>query len=136
MIALRSNGVERFKENYNLLSKATFVCGFLTGYSAKQTINDIGQSKSYQKRSFIKIQRLQNLVLVTPLDAYIERDGNDFIAKTIDLPLYGYGEDVIDAVDMLKREVESLYYELQEDDNFSEEWLQIKNILKKHIVNE
>ena len=68
------------------------------------------------------------------LDAVIEPDGDGFIARTVDLPLYGSGEDVIEAVDMLKREIVSLYEDLMEDDDFSDEWLKIKVFLKKIII--
>ena len=68
-----------------------------------------------------------------PIDAILERDGEGFIAKTLEIPLYGYGEDSYEAVVALKREIESLYGELAEDDNISEEWLKVRAYLKRIV---
>ncbi|MBI5603503.1 MAG: hypothetical protein HY879_09105 [Deltaproteobacteria bacterium] len=59
----------------------------------------------------------------------MEPDGTGFIARTTEIPLYGHGNNPEDAVEMLKREIESLYEDLMEDDEFSEEWLNIKRFL-------
>ena len=68
-----------------------------------------------------------------PIDAILERDGEGFIARTIELPLYGYGSDPIDAIDMLKNEIESLYDDLMADDDFTADWLKNKNYLRSRI---
>ena len=60
----------------------------------------------------------------------MERDGESFLARTIEIPLYGHGKDFIEAVDALKYEIESLYEDLMEDNNFTEEWLKIKEYMK------
>ena len=67
-----------------------------------------------------------------PISITIEPDENEFIARTVnlDLPLYGCGKNPADAIEMLKREIESLIEDLSKDDNFSEQWLRIKFILK------
>lgn len=86
--------------------------------------------------SVIEIQTLISLRLLRPLNAVIETDGGGFIARTTDLPLYGYDDNPYKAIQNLKHEIEELYYELNEDDNFSEEWLNYKEflntIIKKH----
>jgi hypothetical protein len=74
----------------------------------------------------LKINVLPKKRLLTPLDVAIERDADGFIARTMDLPLFAFGEDVVEAVDSLKCEIESLYGDLMEDDNFSEEFLRNK----------
>ncbi len=84
---------------------------------------------------FVKINRLQSRILKTPLDAVIEPDEDGYIARTIDLPLYGYGDDPIEAVDALKDEISSLYDDLMEDDKMTPEWLMIKDILKDKIID-
>lgn len=81
----------------------------------------------------IKINFLWNRNLRMPIDAILERDGEGFIAKTLEIPLYGYGEDSYEAVVALKREIESLYGELAEDDNISEEWLKVRAYLKRIV---
>lgn len=83
----------------------------------------------------IKINRLQKKNLKEPLEIIVEPDDEGFLAKMTDLPLYGCGDDRIEAVDMLKREIESLYDDLMEGDNFSEEYLKIKTFLSERIVN-
>ncbi len=81
--------------------------------------------------------RINNLIekrLSCSLDIIVEPDGEGFIARTPDLPLYGYGDDRIDAIDMLKREIESLYEDLIQDDDFSAEYLLIKDYLSGIIL--
>lgn len=84
---------------------------------------------------FTKINLLPNKNLNTPLDAIVESDDGGFIARTIDIPLYGYGDDPIEAIDALKCEVESLYDELMEDDEFSDDWLKIKEFLRERVID-
>lgn len=84
---------------------------------------------------FIKISFLITKELNPPLDAVVEADGDGFIARTTDIPLYGFGDDPIEAVEALKHEIESLYNELMEDDEFSSEWLLIKKLLKSRIMS-
>lgn len=83
---------------------------------------------------FIKINLLPTKKLKAPLDVIVEPDADGFIARTIDLPLYGCGNDPTESVEMLKREIESLYTDLMEDDNFSDEWLRIKSFLAERII--
>ena len=83
---------------------------------------------------FIKINTLPNKTLKMPIDAVVEPDDHGFLARTTDFPLYGYGEDPVEAVQMLKREIESFYDDLIEDDNFDEEHLRMKAFLKRAIA--
>jgi len=59
-------------------------------------------------------------------DAVSEPDENGYIARTAEIPLYGVGDTPEEAVDMLKREIEPLFDDLRENDQFTEEWLRIK----------
>ena len=83
----------------------------------------------------IKIGILPTKNLEVPIDAIIEHDGEGYIARTLDIPLYGFGDDPVEAVNTLKCEIESLYDDLMEDNNFTEEWLKIKEYLKVRIIN-
>jgi predicted RNase H-like HicB family nuclease len=81
----------------------------------------------------LRIRHLKNYALREPLDIVLEADESGFLASSIDLPLYGYGDDMIEAIDMLKEEIENVHNELLEDNNFTEDWLKIKNFLSKVI---
>jgi hypothetical protein len=81
-----------------------------------------------------RINFLPNKYLKFPIDYILERDDDSFLARTLEIPLYGVGEDAIEAVEALKYEIESLYDDLMEDDNFTGEWLRIKEYLKAIIV--
>jgi hypothetical protein len=81
----------------------------------------------------IKINFLWNKNLRMPIDATLERDGEGFIARTLEIPLYGYGEDAYEAIAILKREIESLYDDLMEDDNLSDEWMKVKDFLRQIV---
>jgi hypothetical protein len=83
----------------------------------------------------IKLNMLGTKQLRNPLDVIIEEDDEGFIARAVDFPLFSYGDDRIEAIDALKFEIESLYFELMEDDNFSEEWLSVKNFLKDSVID-
>ena len=63
----------------------------------------------------------------------IEPDGEGFIARSINLPVYGYGDDSMEALRALKIEIETLYDDLMEDDDFSSEWLNIKQFLQTRV---
>ncbi len=82
---------------------------------------------------YVRINSLPNKILRGSLDVVIEVDGDGYIARTIDLPLYGNGEDAIDAVEMLKHEIESLYDDLMNSDDFTEDWLKVKGFLAERI---
>ena len=77
---------------------------------------------------------LPNKDLRAPLDAIVEPDENGFIARTPDIPLYGYGDDALEALDALKCEIESLYDDLMEDDKFTDDWLRVKDFLHERII--
>lgn len=62
------------------------------------------------------------------------RCGAGHIARAVDLPLFGFGDDALEAINALKDEIESLYNDLMEDDKFSEEWLRYKRFLKEIVV--
>ena len=83
----------------------------------------------------IRINFLPNKVLKAPIEAVVERDEDLFLARTLEIPLYGHGEDVVEAVDALKYELESLYDDLMEDNKFTDEWLKIKEFLKTRIAD-
>lgn len=113
----------------------------LTGRMMRGVIKEVAKDEVRQQLKalnespgFIKINTLPNRILKLPIDAVVEPDDVGFLARTTDLPLYGHGEDPIEAVQMLKREIESLYNDLMDDDNFNEEHLRIKEFLKTAIA--
>ncbi|EFI33942.1 hypothetical protein Dthio_PD1281 [Desulfonatronospira thiodismutans ASO3-1] len=79
------------------------------------------------------VNRLVNHVLKQPLSIIIEPDKHMILARCPDLPLYGCGEDTIEAVDMLKREIESLWEDLKEEQDLDAEWSSIKRTLDDNI---
>jgi hypothetical protein len=82
---------------------------------------------------YVRVNSLPNKILKSPLDIVVEADGDGYIARTVDLPIYGNGDDPIEAIDMLKREIESLYDDLMNGDDFTEDWLKIKRFLAERI---
>lgn len=105
--------------------------------TARGLVSDFKEVTRAQNESIgtFKINMLPNKEINASIDAILERDGEGFLARTIELPLYGYGSDPIDAIDILKNEIESLYDDLMEDDNFTGDWLRIKNYLRSRIAN-
>ena len=100
-------------------------------------ISDLEEKiEELEKRNvgFIKINLLASKKLSAPLDIIVEPDEDGFIARSVDIPLYGYGYDALEALDALKCEIESLYDDLMENDKFTDEWLRIKEFLHERIV--
>lgn len=102
-------------------------CFFKQATSRQYSNNDVAPIH-------IKLQMLKTMELVSPLDVIIEKDEEGYIARNPELPLYGYGTDVIAALEALKADIESLYNDLMEDDNFSESWLRYKIFLKERVA--
>ena len=123
----QSTGVSRQQESLkSFLNEAQGVI---------QSLEDKVQRIQPENIGVIRINLLPNKYLKIPIDAVVERDGESFLARTLEIPLYGHGEDFIEAVDALKSEIESLYDDLMEDNNFTEEWLKIKGYLKTRIID-
>jgi len=85
-------------------------------------------------RKTIQISKLLTKELNWPIKIFVEPDDKGFIAKTLNLPLYSYGDTENEAISNMKHEIESLYNDLIEDDNFTDEWFVVKNYLTR-IVN-
>lgn len=85
-------------------------------------------------KNVIKIERLNRLTIISPIEALLEEDGDGYIARTPDLPLYGFGDDAFEAVSMLKDEIESLYFEISETSDISSEWVSIKKYLQRKVA--
>ena len=83
---------------------------------------------------YTKICFLLQKQLKSPLDVIVEPDDGGYIARTIDLPLYGYGDDAYEAVEALKEELDGIYSDLLESDDFSDEWLSIKKFLRENVA--
>lgn len=77
----------------------------------------------------VQINSLISKHLKRPIDIIIEYDEIYYIARSLDLPLYSTGEDVYEAIHNLKHEIENVYLELLEDNNFSDEWENYKIFL-------
>ena len=83
----------------------------------------------------LKINSLINYKLAQDIEIVIEPDDDGFIARNPDLPLYGFGDSSGEALNALKYEIESLYDDLHEDDNFTSDWFKIKSFLQKIIID-
>lgn len=84
---------------------------------------------------FVQINTLTTKRLSRAIDIIIEFDEEYYIARSLDFPLYACGDDTFEAIQNLKDEIESVYFELQEDDNFSDEWLNYKNLLNSIVID-
>lgn len=126
-IQLQSSGASKQQEILDSIKKETTII--------IQSLKNKSQENKTENLGIIRINILPNKNLKIPIEAFVERDGESYLARTHDIPLYGYGEDAIEAVNTLKYEIESLYDDLMEDDNFSDEWLRIKEYLKTRIID-
>lgn len=81
----------------------------------------------------IRLHTLENLKLKIPLDAILEPDDGGYIARSVDLPLYGFDDDPLEAIRILKNEIESLYHDLAESDAMTSDWVRLKRFLASVI---
>lgn len=113
---------------YQEYNESGFATSFFTTFN--QRLAEVERKiASIEREAGRRIHRLNKYNLREPLDIIIQKDGTGFIASSIDLPLFGYGDDIGEAIDGLKEEIENLYEELQEDDNFTNNWKKIKKFL-------
>jgi hypothetical protein len=84
--------------------------------------------------SSFRVNTLKRHKLTTSIDVIIEPDDDGFIVRNADIPIYGYGVDSMEAVECFKEELENLYEELMEDDDFTDEWLAIKEYLSNLLI--
>jgi len=82
-----------------------------------------------------QINVLPHKSLRKPINIIVESDEVGYISRVIDLPLYAIGNDAYESIQNLRIEIETLYYELMEDDQFSEEWLNYKKYLQDIIID-
>ncbi len=125
-------------ENYLSNSTGPFL-NYVVPYETSNflTIRDFSSSSTLHlnKTHFIQIKKLVTKKLKTPFIITIEPDDEGYIAQIKEFPLFGYGDEKQEAIDNLKYEIESLYFDLLNDNNFSQEWLDYKKILMGKIIN-
>lgn len=85
-------------------------------------------------KDFQFITDLKNYSLKKKIPIIIEKDEDEYLAESLDFPLFGCGETKEEAIEHLKDEILSLYEDLMSDDNFSEEFLQYKKFLKSIVT--
>jgi hypothetical protein len=125
LVDLRPRRMVKYLHDYTLL---------LTTADFSPGHGEATHSASPSSQVHVQINRLPNNMLKAPLDVLVESSEGGFVARTPDLPLAGYGKDRIEAIDMLKSEIESLFKELQENDDVSEEWVGIKKWLTERMT--
>ncbi len=124
--------------NYNLSNAPNFKIPleYIKSYldSINATTKEMGEELSKYCKIF-SLNILKTKKLSRPLDILVEYDEDYFLARATDFPIHAGGSDPIEAVENIKQEIEDLYNELLEDDNFSAEWLNYKSFLME-IVSE
>jgi hypothetical protein len=80
-----------------------------------------------------QISTLSRYRVKRPLNVIIEDDGPSVLARTVDLPLYGVGDDWREALNLLKSDLEDLYEELLAADNLSPEWQRYRLFLMESL---
>jgi hypothetical protein len=94
-----------------------------------QTNNDEETVQS----NFEPIDTLFNKKLKETIYVKIEEDKNNYIASLDIMPIFGYGKTPKATIDSIKRQLESCYKELNESNEFSDDWLNFKRYLQKII---
>lgn len=81
-------------------------------------------------RSAIAINELSGKVLSRPISVLVEPDEDMFLARSPDIPqIFGHADSPGAALDSLVDNIEGLWEDLNSDDNFTDEWLLVKDYL-------
>ena len=96
-------------------------------------IEEVKKLKENQA-TIIQLHTLVTKRLRSPIEVLLEPDGDGFIARSVDVPVFGYGDDRVEAVDAFKHELESLYFDLTEDDEFTDDWHAIRDYLVDQVI--
>ena len=96
--------------------------------------DDTPKTTSRNRLGLTQLHTLTTKRLLSPLSAIVQTDGDGYLAQTIDMPLYGFGDTVDEAIRGLQVEIESLYDDLMQDNDYSEEWLMRKKLLSAIVV--
>jgi len=97
-------------------------------------IFDIANSNTSAGQT-VKINRLVTKSLNIPFDVYVQPDDSGFIAEIPRFTLFGFGDTMEEAIENIKYELEALYEELNQDDDFTEEWLEIREFLNSRVLD-
>ena len=114
---------DNFFDNFDI--KRILTSGFLLGF-------EVGANVSMG--NYAKINTLFKYDLVESIRVNVENEDGIVTVSIQDPPLYGDGEDIHIALEMLKREIEDIYEELNEDYAFSDTWLKRREYLNSIII--
>ena len=96
--------------------------------------DDTRKAMPQTRPGFVQLHTLVTKRLLSPLSVIVEREENGYLAQTIDMPLYGFGDTANEAISTLQAEIESLYHDLMQDNKFSDEWLMRKKLLSAIVM--
>lgn len=81
-----------------------------------------------------EIGRLPSLQLRISISARLSYADGEWVAEAADLPLYGSGETATEAKEMLAREIESLWDDLNVPGEFADQWKPVRQFLRRVIA--
>ncbi len=81
----------------------------------------------------INFDKVVDKFLNVSLTGTVHYEDGEYVAELLDMPLFSVGKSEKKAIKNLQYELDTLYAELMEDDNFSEEFLAYKDFFLKNI---
>ena len=88
-----------------------------------------------QLLSAVTITELFGQELIRPMNVLIEPDEDAFLARSPDVPqIYGHGDTPDEALNGFIDNIEALWEDLNADDNFTDEWLFLKDYLNNLVA--
>ncbi len=82
----------------------------------------------------LHILSLSTCRLTRPLQVVIQSDDEGYITRSPEFPqVYGFGDNASESLSAFRHELESLHSDLQEDDNFTPDWLPVKRVLSELV---
>lgn len=107
--------------------------GFGGLYAVQTLFGTTAGASGYPRSLRVQVTQLVHLTLREPVDVSVEPDGDGFLARSRGLPLFGYGDTVEDAINMLRHEIEALHAELNADTACSAHWDDVRKRLNRLV---
>lgn len=105
--------------------------GLLDGDKCASSTTSIGVIHMVPQVLQVPINRLVTYSLRKPIACMVEPDDDEWLAQVPDIPqVFGLGKTTTLAVQALMDEIESLYDDLLESDDFTPDWLALRSYLK------
>jgi len=96
---------------------------------------DDAQRVVVERPGRLYVHALPSYSLNRPIEATLRFEDGEWIAEALHIPVYGCGDTSVEARDMLARELESLWDDLNDGHALGGDWVQTRRMLARLIAH-